>query len=294
MLTIFAVPKPFEGHIASIQRNAIRSWTRLDSACQVIICGDEAGCREVASEFDLEHIPDVQRNRFGTPLLSSVFRRVDEQATHGRLCYFNSDLVVFPDFLDAVRRVVAACTRFLIVGETTNLGVAEEVADDGDLQALRLRALASGTVRGRDWIDFFVFPRGAIGTLPDFAVGRPYWDNWMIWRARSLRMPVVDVSPSTVVVHQDHGYGHVKLATAHRWEGPEAEWNYGLVGGRELARFSLAEATHRLTKTSLVRNDPGGFMHRVGTELLLHRRAIPMYRVLRATYGQTRRALSRD
>jgi hypothetical protein len=28
-LTIFAVPKPFEGHIGMIQRNAIRSWKGL-------------------------------------------------------------------------------------------------------------------------------------------------------------------------------------------------------------------------------------------------------------------------
>ena len=31
-LTIFAVPKPFEGHIDVIQRNAIRSWQRLRPA----------------------------------------------------------------------------------------------------------------------------------------------------------------------------------------------------------------------------------------------------------------------
>ncbi len=29
MITIFAIPKPFKGHIDVIQRNAIQSWTKL-------------------------------------------------------------------------------------------------------------------------------------------------------------------------------------------------------------------------------------------------------------------------
>jgi hypothetical protein len=291
VLTIFSVLKPFEGRIAAIQRNAIRSWTSLD-ACQVILCGNDHGSAAVVSEFGLEHIPDVRRNEFGTPLLSSVFRRAEERATYDLLCFVNGDLLLFPDFLDAVRRVAAARTRFLVVGETTNFDVAGEVAQDAELDALRRNALTAGTVRGREWIDFFVFPRGTVDRLPHFAVGRPYWDNWMIWRARSSRIPVVDVSPSAVVVHQEHGYGHVQHATGRRWEGPEAESNFRLVGAPELV-FSLDDATHRLTATGLVRNDRGGFKRLVGTELRLHRRTIPLYRVLRAAYGRSRRAFSR-
>lgn len=43
-LTIFAMPKPFGGHIATIQKNAIRSWARLRPA-QIILFGDEPGTR---------------------------------------------------------------------------------------------------------------------------------------------------------------------------------------------------------------------------------------------------------
>lgn len=32
MLTIFATPKPFQGHVGIIQRNAIGSWVRLHLA----------------------------------------------------------------------------------------------------------------------------------------------------------------------------------------------------------------------------------------------------------------------
>jgi hypothetical protein len=293
VLTIFAVPKPFEGHIATIQRNAIESWARLEPACQVILCGDETGSGEVAAELGVEHIADVGRNDYGTPLLSSAFERAEERARYDLLCYLNSDLLLFPDFLDSVRRVAAALTRFVVVGETIDLDVRQELTNDDDYEALRGRALTSGVVRGRRWIDFFAFPKGTVRRLPAFAVGRPYWDNWMIWHARSSRVPVVDVSASAVVVHQHHDYGHVKHATAEHWLGPEAEANRELVGSKEMF-FTLDEATLRLEETGLVPIDHGGVLHRVGIELRLHRWTIPFYRVLRSTYKRSRRTLARD
>ena len=51
-------------------------------------------------------IPDVDRNEFGTPLLSSVFGRVEERARHDQLLYVNADLILFSDIGDAIRRVV--------------------------------------------------------------------------------------------------------------------------------------------------------------------------------------------
>ncbi len=50
MLTIFSIPKPFEGHIGIIQRNAIQSWIAL-SGCEVILCADEYGTAEITYEL---------------------------------------------------------------------------------------------------------------------------------------------------------------------------------------------------------------------------------------------------
>ena len=290
VLTIFAVPKPFAGHIGTIQRNAIRSWTRLEPACQVIICGDEAGCREIVSEFALDHIPDVATNELGTPLLDSVFRQAEELSARDRLCYVNGDLILFPSFLDAIKRVEAACPRSLAVGETTNLEITDELGADDDFEKLERRALASGEVRGRAFVDFFVFPRGSIGALPDFVVGRPYWDNWMIWNARKLAIPVVDLSPSTLVVHQAHDYDHVMQSTGPKWKVRRLDRNLEVLGPREHL-FTLDEATHRLTKTDLVPFQ-AGFAHRVGTKMLLRRGTVRLYRVLRVTYRMARRLVS--
>ncbi len=287
VLTVFSVPKPFVGHIGAIQRNAIRSWKHLRPECQVIICGDEAGCRDVATELDVDWVSDVETTDLGTPLLASVFERVERQARHELLCYANADIILFDDLLEAVSLVASEHRRFLVVGEALDLDVTREIAFDGsEAVSLQRHARQTGALRGRLWIDFFVFPRGTVGRLPDFAVGRPYWDNWMIWRARSKRVPVVDATGAATVVHQAHGYGHVQDARGSRWEGPEGDSNLELLRWEE-RRFSLDDATHRVTSDGLARTR-GSFQHRVRTELLLHDRTVPLARALERGYRQVR------
>lgn len=250
MLTVFTVPKPFDGLVATIQRNALRSWLDLPD-CRVIICGDEPGAREVARAFGIEQIRDVATNEFGTPLLSSVFPLAEERATHDLLCYANADIIFLPGLVTAAARVASELTRFVLVGEAWNLEVTEEISlTDGWDQRLARRAVKEGRVRPPWSIDFFVYPRGTLTEMPPFAVGRPAWDNWMIYQARRRRVPVVDVSGATTVIHQMHDYRHVKQRREYLWDGPEADANRAILGS-EARLLSIADASHRLTPEGL-------------------------------------------
>ena len=289
MLTVFAVPKPFAGHIGVIQRNAVRSWRALHPECQILLCGDEAGSAEAAFELGVERLLDVDTNEFGTPLLSSVFASVEMRADHDLLCYVNADMLLFPDLVDAVRRVTAACDRFLVVGETFDLEVSRDLAvDAAEAQRLEERARAEGTRRGRKAIDFFVFRRGTLGEVLDFAVGRPCWDNWVIWRARSLRMSVVDVTDVATVIHQSHEYGHVQHVRGSRWEGPEGDSNFELMRWEE-RRFSLDDATHVALQDGGLAPKKTSLQHRIRTELVRHDLTVPVARVLDHGYRRLRR-----
>jgi hypothetical protein len=270
VLTIFAVPKPFDGHIGRIQRNAIGSWIRLRPSCQIILCGDEPGTSSVAAQLGVDWIPQIARNQLGTPLLDSVFRTAEERAMYRLLCYVNADILLLSDFVAAAVRVAAAKRRFLMVGRRCDLDVNGEVAfDEDDWETeLRRRAVARGVLYPPQGTDYFVYPRGSIGPLPAFAVGRPSWDNWMINRALKLRMPVVDATSCALVIHQNHDHGHVKHATGATWEGPEADANRALSGAEDFL-FTLADATHRLTPHSIERiAGEGGLKRRI------HRRAV--------------------
>jgi hypothetical protein len=289
VLTVFAIPKPFVGHVGVIQRNAVRSWLALRPDCQIILCGDEPGCGDVARGLGTEWIPNVETNEFGTPLLSSVFASAEAQARHDLLCYANADIILFDDLLDVVRAVASQYGRFLLAGGAVDLDVTRELAlDDVEARDLEARARKEGTLRGRLWIDFFVFPRGSIGRLPDFAVGRPSWDNWMIWRARSLRMPVVDVTDAATVIHQSHAYGHVQQARGPRWEGPEGDANFELVRWEERC-FSLDNATHVALPGGVLAPKQTTLQNRLRTELVRHDRIMPLVGVLDRGYRWLRR-----
>jgi hypothetical protein len=96
------------------------------------------------------------------------------------------------------------------------------------------------------YIDYFVFSRdGPLVNLPRFTVGRPRWDNWMIFRARTLGIPVIDATTCVEAVHQNHGYSHIPAGSGERWNGPEADANAALAGKTPL--MSLHHATHVLT-----------------------------------------------
>src|SRR5690606_5406703 len=76
VLTIFTIPKPFEGHIDVIQRNALESWCRLDAQVEVILCGDDPGVAEAAQDLGMKHLGVLPCTDYGTPLLDEAFRQV--------------------------------------------------------------------------------------------------------------------------------------------------------------------------------------------------------------------------
>src|SRR5512139_782404 len=101
LITFFSAPKPFTNpHIATIQRNAIRSWTLLPDA-EVLLLGEEAGLAEAARELGVKHLPDVARNPSGTPLISSMFQLARENSSSELLCIINADMVLMDDFVEA-------------------------------------------------------------------------------------------------------------------------------------------------------------------------------------------------
>ncbi|MBE9524765.1 MAG: glycosyl transferase family 2, partial [Chloroflexi bacterium] len=94
-LTIFTAPKPFtDPHINIIQRNAIQSWMHLSDEVEVILIGEEDGLSAAAAEFNLKHLPEVTRNNWNTPLVSSIFDLARAASDSPVLAYINADILL--------------------------------------------------------------------------------------------------------------------------------------------------------------------------------------------------------
>lgn len=251
MLTIFTIPKPFRGHIAVIQRNAIKSWTLLQPSPEIILFGDDEGTREVAEEFGVRHIADVAHNEYGTPLVNDLFEKAERLATHNLLCYVNADIILMSDFMQAVERIARRKRWFLMAGQRWDVELKESLHFDPQWEELlRAYATRNGQLYPPTGIDYFVFPRGLWGEIPPFAVGRTIWDNWLLYRARSQKALCIDATQVIMAVHQNHDYSHGAKGKQSIWEGPEARLNLQLAGGRRCI-FTLQDATHLLTAKGL-------------------------------------------
>ena len=75
MITIFSTLKPMEGHIGIIQRNAVTSWTKLKCNPEVILLGDETGVAKLCDDLNIKHIPNVECNEYGRPLIKDLFKK---------------------------------------------------------------------------------------------------------------------------------------------------------------------------------------------------------------------------
>jgi len=258
MITFFTTGKPFTGHNGIIQRNALKSWKLAAPDAEVILFGDEEGAAQTAAELGIRHVPEVERavngsGQTGPKVLRSFFDAAQKLARHNTLCYANCDIVLTEDFLPAVKRVNEAEKEFLIVGRRWDTDVREEIRFEEADWAERVRDMARAKrhrLKG-DWIDYFVFPRGFyLGKLPPFVIGRVFWDQWLVWKARSGGAALVDASDAVMAIHQNHDYGYHPEGKAGVWSDEFSQRNYRLSGGR-WHLCTIDDATHVLTSEGL-------------------------------------------
>jgi hypothetical protein len=274
LVTLFSAPKPFtDPHIATIQRNAIQSWTHLTDV-NILLMGAEEGLARVAGDLGVKHFPDVACNARGTPLISSMFRLARESSGGGLLCVINTDIILTADFVTAAESCRTLFKRdqcFVLLGQRWDLNVTEAI-DFAESWQSRLRSAvhSRGRLHRPAGSDYFLFPTSCYADVPDFAIGRAGWDNWMIYMARRQGWPVIDATESVTAIHQDHGYGHLPGGQSH-YSLPESDENVRLAGGAAISRFTILDATARLVDGKILPLRPSWGRFWRGVELFLRR-----------------------
>ena len=202
MLTFFTTAKAFEGHSEVIQRNALKSWTLLHQDVEVIVFGDDAGAAEVCREMGLRHEPKVERKKNGTKGVRSIFGRAQELARHERVCYCNCDIILTDDFRQALDRVAGWRENFLIVGRRWDVDVtaAVDFREARWQETLREQARREGFQRLYYNIDYFAFRRGLYREIPELAIGRNCWDQWLVWQAGAAGADSISTRCSTLTL----------------------------------------------------------------------------------------------
>ncbi len=253
LLTLFTAPKPFQDpHISIIQRNTLQNWLALGDEVEVVAIGDEPGIANICEELGIRHLPEVKTNEVGTPLIPSIFELGRSVNDSPFLAYANADVLFLPDILQAVHILAEENMGFLAVGQRYDLDITEALDFKGDWPvSLQSRIKAEGKLHGQTGSDYFIYPRDCFRQIPDFAVGRAGWDNWMLYRARWKGLALVDATQAITVIHQNHDYSHLPGGVVHFYQ-PETNVNIKLAGGRR-AIFKVSDARYQLTPDGLER-----------------------------------------
>jgi hypothetical protein len=249
MITIFTIPKPFIGNINIIQRNAIKSWMQMNPECEIFLIGNEDGVKEITREFGLNHIAEIQKNNYNTPLLSSAFQIVENISKNNLLMYINADIILFQNIAKIINKI--NFSNYLITGRRWDLDVKEEIDFKNEnmiKEFLKMTSIES-KLHGYAGMDYFIFKKGTI-KMPSFAVGRPGWDSWLIYNMKKRNIPIIDATKVIYIIHQNHDYKHSIYGKQKRVVGPEFYENIKIAGGLT-NMLTLREADYILSEKGI-------------------------------------------
>ena len=213
MITIFCTPKNFEGIFDIIQTNALNSWRALNPDIEIIIFGDSKGADKIARSINAIHIPEVEKSSNGVPILSDIFNKAQEIAKNDILTFINADIILPFNFVEPIKIIKNKLSKFLIVGYRWDIDITKKINFNNFNynDVLWSKLIKKAKRHSSSGIDYFIFKKNTFPNLPNFVVGRPGYDNWIIWNARRRLIPVIDISKTVKVLHQNHHFNFHNL-----------------------------------------------------------------------------------
>jgi hypothetical protein len=197
--------RPFEGEFVELQHNAIRSWLAITD--DVILVGDkEAGAKKVAEEYGCRLIP-CKRNKQGVKLVNDVVRVIRENAKYGTVLFTGAETIYFGEDLFCAMERVLDLDTCLVIGQRHDL--MKRLGDFYPTEEAKKLLRGTGELHPGYCIEYFMFKGDPWGDdLPEFAAGRPGYDNCLVWKALDNKVYVIDATQVIWAGHQEHGSRH--------------------------------------------------------------------------------------
>ena len=132
------------------------------------------------------------------------------------------------------------------------------------------KAISVSSLHGPAGLDYFIFKKNSF-SLPKFLIGRPCWDNWLLWYCYNNDFKVISLTNSLKILHQNHDYGHVKKSNKNKVVGVEWDHNVKVSGGYGNLE-NLKCHTHYLINQELISKS---FLHKF------------LYKIYSVVFGKT-------
>lgn len=235
------VGSPIDSQKYAIQLNTLRALSFLAPEVRTLVFAEEDDLvvRDMVRPLGIEIVSEFETSPYGMPYVRSMFQQAFLRSRTLFVGYTNADILYNSALIDTLRAVKAAVDvgilqqRVLITGRRTNTRVADDlrvghpemlqspVTLDATIQAMAAR----GELFGPDAEDYFITTPGTFlwEEIPDFIVGRPGYDNWLVGYAgrKPSQMSLLDATRTVPAVHQTGPDG---IFSGHK-DHPEKNWN---------------------------------------------------------------------
>lgn len=234
--TLATTTKPFTGEADRLQHNALKTWNY--AGLPILLLGDDGGSSEAATHYGADHIPTVKKAASGMPLLPDLFKCAETGAKTRWVAYINADIMILPSFKNIAENAIDALKgqAALITVRRRNIAMSDRLTGrkNLDIETLKQKDAETGCWDRANAVDLFLFPKGFFGIIPDFTIGYMQWDNWLIWRAKNLGHPIIDLSLETRLLHPIHGYASDGSGLRKRYQSDFSRRNRLLANNQSL------------------------------------------------------------
>lgn len=275
-LALFTTLKLCEDeHTFKTQLASVITWATLPLSANspVVYLAGVSICNEkilqaiaVHSEIKnrVQFLPGVREGPHGTVLLGSAIEALKAKEPQA-LAYgfFNADILLSRSAVVALKKVTNMFGEYFLVGHRATVDVSD--ADWAQIDFFsdtweESPVFQSAVYDRQDAEDFFLWSAEFWDkrriTIPNFHIGRPAYDNWLVNAALHTFQPVVDASRLLIAYHRKHDYAHLKKSVADGGKDTDQP------GGDEQKKKSLTYwGGHEQKENYKMGLDNGGWQH---------------------------------
>jgi hypothetical protein len=204
---IISTFKPMLPEFQIEQTNALRSWKNLRCNKKIVIIGNDKGVAEFCNQENVINHPKVDKNMYGTPLISSIFHEGWEYANDNDICIFvNGDIILTNSICDVLDKFVRKYPNYNNINYLLTCIRYDwynyELIDFTDKNwENNIKLNMKGQFATPDGIDIFIHRKNTI-EIPYSGIAKFAYDSYILSHAINFFDITINFSNSSTIYHQ--------------------------------------------------------------------------------------------
>ena len=192
----------------------VKNWLSMRPYIIPVIFTNESGLAKECERQDWNVFPVKVESAGGIPVLKYMYKKVMEIYNTTFYAYSNSDILFTDTLIHTLLSLKNSSIHLegtvMIVGKRTNVQYVTEI-EGSSWTSLTSVAKTRGNLSFGNAEDYFITPRTyPWDNIAEVVIGRPAYDNWLVYNARKQKHMIIDATDTLLAVHQTTGAGNME------------------------------------------------------------------------------------